>query len=137
MTGGLIQLVANSTQNVFLTGNPQITFFKTLYKRYSHFAINHFEQNINGTPFFNNTINSIISKSGDLLKSIYLKIILPDLNKPIGSSWIGYTNNIGCNIIDNIIFKINDIVIDKIYGDSIDIYNNIYGDDNTDLVCTL
>ena len=47
MTGGLIQLVANSTKNVFLTGNPQITFFKTLYKRYSNFSINIYEQNIN------------------------------------------------------------------------------------------
>ena len=44
-------------------------------------------------------------------------------------SWYGYTNNIGCNIIYNISFKINDQIIDKIYGESIDIYNNIYGID--------
>lgn len=134
MTGGLIQLVANSTQNIFLTGNPQITFFKSLYKRYSHFAINHFEQNINGTPFFNNNINSIISKSGDLLKSIYLQIVLPDLNKPNGSSWIGYTNNIGCSLIKQITLKINDQIIDTIYGEWIDIYNNIINNNIDSLV---
>ena len=81
MGGGLMQLVAYGAQDVYLTGNPQITFFKTLYKRYSNFSINIYEQNINGTPFFNNNINCLISKTGDLLKTIYFEIILPDLNK--------------------------------------------------------
>tara|TARA_B110001452_G_scaffold86130_1_gene70356 strand:+ start:12480 stop:13745 length:1266 start_codon:yes stop_codon:yes gene_type:complete len=134
MTSGIIQLVSSSDSTPFLTGNPQITFFKSLYKAYSNFYITQIEQQINGTPNFGNTINCILSKSGDLLKNIYLDITLPDLNKPTSTSWYGYTNNIGCNIIDNISFKINDIIIDKLYGESIDIYNNIYGNDVTDLV---
>lgn len=129
MTGGLIQLVANSTKNVFLTGNPQITFFKTLYKRYSNFSINIYEQNINGTPFFNNNINCLITKTGDLLKTIYFEIILPDLNIPTGSTWVGYTNNIGCSLIKQIRLKINDQIIDTINGEWIDIYNNIISND--------
>jgi len=134
MTSGIIQLVSNAKSTPFLTGNPQITFFKSVFKSYSNFYITKIEQQINGNPNFGNTVNCILSKSGDLLKNIYLDITLPDLDKTSDISWYGYTNNIGCNIIDNIIFKINDIVIDKIYGDSIDIYNNIYGEDNTDLV---
>ena len=134
MTSGIIQLVSNAESTPFLTGNPQITFFKSLFKQYSNFYITKIEQQINGNPDFGKTIDCLLSKSGDLLKNIYLDITLPDLDKTSNVSWYGYTNNIGCNIIDNIVFKINDIVIDKIYGDSIDIYNNIYGEDNTDLV---
>ena len=134
MTSGIIQLVSNADSTPFLTGNPQITFFKSLFKSYSNFYITKIEQQINGTPNFGNTINSILSKSGDLLKNIYLDITLPDLNKPTSSSWYGYTNNIGCNIIDNISFKINDQIIDKLYGESIDIYNNINGIDDNDLL---
>lgn len=127
MTSGLIQLasfsISNSSQ--FLTGNPQITFFKSLYKQYSNFYITTIEQSINGTPDFNRNIDCTISKSGHLLKNIYLEIILPDLEKPSTSSWYGYTNNIGCNIIKSVTLKINDQIIDKIYGTSIDIYNCI------------
>ena len=129
-----MQLVAYGAQDIYLTGNPQITFFKSLFKSYSNFYITKIEQQINGTPNFGNTIDCVLSKSGDLLKNIYLDITLPDLNKPTTASWYGYTNNIGCNIIDSISLKINDLIIDKIYGESIDIYNNIYGIDESDLL---
>jgi len=108
MTSGIIQLVSNSESTPFLTGNPQITFFKSLFKSYSNFYITKIEQQINGNPNFGNTIDCLLSKSGDLLKNIYLDVTLPDLNKPTSASWYGYTNNIGCNIIDNISIKIND-----------------------------
>ena len=134
MTSGIIQLVSNAESTPFLTGNPQITFFKSLFKSYFNFYITKIEQEINGNPNFGNTIDCLLSKSGDLLKNIYLDVTLPDLNKPTSASWYGYTNNIGCNIIDNISIKINDLVIDKLYGESIDIYNNIYGNDISDLV---
>ena len=100
MTSGIIQLVSNAESTPFLTGNPQITFFKSLFKQYSNFYITKIEQQINGNPDFGKTIDCLLSKSGDLLKNIYLDITLPDLNKPSTASWYGYTNNIGCNIID-------------------------------------
>lgn len=127
MTSGVIQLVSslNQKSSQFLIGNPQITFFKSIYKQYSNFYITNIEQVINGKPDFNNTINCTISKSGDLLKNIYLEITLPDLIKPNNTSWYGYTNNIACNIIKSVTLKINDQVIDKIYGESIDIYHNL------------
>ena len=134
MTSGLIQLVSNGKSTQFLTGNPQITFFKSVYKSYSNFYISLIEQQINGNPNFNKTINSIFTKSGDLLKNIYLEITLPDINKPNTASWYGYTNNIGCNIIKSVTFKINDQIIDKIYGETIDIYNNINQKDISNLV---
>ena len=60
-----------------------------------------------------------------LLKNVYLELTLPDLIKPNNLSWYGYVNNIGCSIIDRIILRINDQIVDTIYGDWIDIYNNI------------
>jgi len=127
MTSGVIQLVSNLNQKSsdFLIGNPQITFFKSIYKQYSNFYITTVEQTINGDPNFNKTINCTIDKSGDLLKNIYLEITLPDISKPLNSSWYGYTNNIGCNIIRSVTLRINDQIIDKLFGESIDIYNNI------------
>ena len=135
MTSGIIQLVSslNQKSSDFLIGNPQITFFKSLYKQYSNFYITTTEQTINGEPNFNKSINCTIDKSGDLLKSIYLEITLPDINKPENVSWYGYTNNIGCNIIKSITLRINDQIIDKLYGESIDIYNNINNIDTSAL----
>ena len=125
MTAGFLQLTINGQQDVYLTGNPQISFFKSVYKRYSKFSIQLLNQDINGTPHFNSNINCILNKSGDLLKNIYLEITLPDLIKPDSLSWFGYVNNIGCSIIDRILLRINDQTIETIYGDWIDIYNNI------------
>ena len=135
MTSGVIQLVSNLNQKSsdFLIGNPQITFFKSLYKQYSNFYITTTEQTINGDPNFNKSINCTIDKSGDLLKNIYLEITLPDIEKPNNISWYGYTNNIGCCIIKSITLRINDQIIDKLYGESIDIYNNMNNIDTSAL----
>ena len=45
MGGGLIQLVAYGAQDIYISGNPQITFFKAVYKRHTMFAIENFAQN--------------------------------------------------------------------------------------------
>ena len=125
MTTGFLQLTINGQQDVYLTGNPQISFFKSVYKRYSKYSTQLLIQDINGTPNFNTNISCILNKAGDLLKNLYLEITLPDLIKPDSLSWYGYVNNIGCSIIDRILLRINDQIIETIYGDWIDIYNNI------------
>tara|TARA_Y100000741_G_C18254817_1_gene558543 strand:- start:277 stop:1539 length:1263 start_codon:yes stop_codon:yes gene_type:complete len=112
----------------YFKGKPEITFFKKIFKKTSNFNIDLIEQDLQGNIRFGGLFNCIINKSGDLLKSIFLEITLPDLNKPLNSKWYGYTNNIGCSLIKTITLKINDQIIDKIYGEWIDIYyqmNNI------------
>jgi hypothetical protein len=52
MGGGLMQLVAYGAQDVYLTGNPQITFWKVTYRRYTNFAIESIEQTFNGQADF-------------------------------------------------------------------------------------
>ena len=74
MGGGLLQLVAYGAQDIYLTGNPQITFFKTVFRRHTNFAIQSVEQTINGNIKPDSKINFNISRDGDLLSNIILKM---------------------------------------------------------------
>ena len=79
MTGGLIELVAYGVQDVFLTGNPQITFFKLVYKRYTNFAQEEFEQAFSGPLDFSTRNEVIIARRGDLMTNMTLEIDLRPL----------------------------------------------------------
>ena len=74
MGGGLIQLVAFGSQDAFLTSNPQITYFKSVFRRYSPFAVESLAQTFNGTVGFGNEISCTISRNGDLINKMYLEI---------------------------------------------------------------
>ena len=73
MGGGLMQLVAYGAQDVYLTGNPQITFFKAVYKRHTNFAMECIEQVINGTPAPGGRSSVTISRNGDLVQEVFLE----------------------------------------------------------------
>lgn len=77
--GGLIQLVSIGAQDVYLVGNPQITFFKVTYQRHTNFARECIEQQVLGTPGFNNKVSVIISRSGDLVGPMHAEFGLPAL----------------------------------------------------------
>lgn len=125
MTAGYLQMQINGNQDIKITGNPQISFFKSVYKRHSRFSIQNIIQDINGTPKFGGSISTQVNNSGDLLKSMYIELILPELNKPNNISWYGYTNNIGCSIIESIELRINDQIIETIKGDWIDLHSKL------------
>ena len=74
MGGGLIQLVAYGAQDLYLTGNPQITFFKVVYRRHTNFAIESRRLVFNGTPNFETTSVCNILKGPDLLHKMYLEV---------------------------------------------------------------
>jgi len=82
MTGGLIQIVAYGTADVFLTGMPQITFFKLVYRRYTNFAIENLVQTFSGTRNFGNKISCTLDRVGDLVNKMYLQIVLPTVLLP-------------------------------------------------------
>ena len=73
MGGGLLQLVAYGAQDVYLTGNPQITFFKVAYRRHTNFAIEAIEQTFNGNPTFGSRVTCQLTRNGDLINRIYLR----------------------------------------------------------------
>ena len=76
MGGGLMQLVAYGAQDIYLTGNPQITFFKVVYRRHTNFSMECIQQTISGSSTVTSSSSSgsvTISRNGDLVNKIYVK----------------------------------------------------------------
>jgi len=120
MPGGLMQLVAYGAQDIYLTGNPQITFFKVVYRRYTNFAIETIEHPFIGTIAFGNRVTSKISRNGDLASKMYLKVILNTVN-PLTSNF-AWVRRIGHSIISEMGITIGGSVIDRQYGIWLDIW---------------
>ena len=71
MAGALMQLVAYGAQDVYLTGNPQITFFKVVYRRHTNFAMESMQQTLIGSNQLGGRVVGKISRNGDLLGATY------------------------------------------------------------------
>jgi hypothetical protein len=128
MGGGLMQLVAYGAQDVYLTGDPQITYFKVVYRRYTNFAIESIEQTFNGTADFGKKVTCTISRNGDLINHIYLQVQLPALSTSFcaGSpAYLSYCNAIGHALIRNVEIEIGGQRIDRHYGIWLDVWDEL------------
>jgi len=126
MGGGLLQLVAYGAQDIYLTGNPQITFFKVVYRRHTNFSIESVEQTFNGGIDFGNKVLCSIARSGDLVSNMYLRVTLPALNQTQSSAtYHGYVNSIGNAIIKEVEIKVGGQAMDKQYGDWMEIWGEL------------
>ena len=74
MAGGLMQLVAYGAQDVYLTGNPKVTFFQAVYKRHTTFAMENLEQTVNGTAANSGRVSVTIARNGDLVGDMYVEL---------------------------------------------------------------
>ena len=74
MAGGLMQLVAYGAQDVYLTGNPKVTFFQAVYKRHTNFAMENIEQTVNGTPGNDGRVSVTVARNGDLVADMYVEM---------------------------------------------------------------
>ena len=83
MGGGLMQLVAYGAQDIYLTGNPQITFFKVVYRRHTNFSMESIEQTFNGSADFGKRVTCTISRNGDLLSRVYLQVTIPQVDATV------------------------------------------------------
>ena len=72
-----MQLVAYGAQDVYLTGSPQITFFKLVYRRHTNFAVESIEQTFNGTAGWGKKASATISRNGDLISGVFLQVQVP------------------------------------------------------------
>lgn len=120
MTASLLQLIAVGEQDKVLTGNPNISFFKRVYKRHTNFSLEQIPQYFTEKPDFGKKISCIIDRRADLLNQIILEIELPALQTDV--SWI---NGIGHHIIKYIELTIGGIQICKLTGEFIDIYSEL------------
>ena len=80
MTGGLIQIVNFGNQDIMLNGNPEITFFTSIYRRYTNFGIKYVLTSFDNEVGFNKTSTQVILKNGDLISKIILRIKVPNYN---------------------------------------------------------
>ena len=127
MGGGLLQLVAYGAQDVYLTGNPQITFFKVVYRRHTNFAIEAIQQTFNGTAGYGQTVNCQISRNGDLINRVYLQVTLPKIDGTHTDLYAGtrYVNYVGLRLIKSVLIEIGGQQIDKHYSDWLYIWNEL------------
>jgi len=121
MTGGLMQLVAYGAQDIYLTGNPMITYFKVVYRRHTNFAMESIEQTFSGNVGFGNTVTALISRNGDLVSGLCLEVVLPHLtvNTDTSTRW---TDSVGHYIVEEVKVEIGGQQIDKHYSDWLEIW---------------
>jgi hypothetical protein len=122
--GGLLQLVATGKQDLFLTGNPQISFFKMVYRRHTNFATESQPMYFDGTPNFGQRITCLIPRRGDLLGRVYLDVTLPRIYDTNGNL-LSYTNSIGHALIAEITFEVGEQEIDRQTGEWMEIWSQL------------
>ena len=130
MGGGLMQLVAYGAQDVYLTGNPQITFWKVTYRRHTNFAMESIEQTFNGQADFGRRVQCTVSRNGDLAYRTYLQVTLPEINQNdknaaaegVYARWLDCP---GEQMISMVEVEIGGQRIDRQYGDWMHIWNQL------------
>ena len=134
MGGGLMQLVAYGAQDVYLTGNPQITFWKVTYRRHTNFAMESIEQTFNGQADFGRRVTCTVSRNGDLAYRTYLQVTLPEINQSMansGSSALGggvyarWLDFPGEQLVSQVEVEIGGQRIDRQYGDWMHLWNQL------------
>ena len=119
MGGGLMQLVAYGAQDVYLSGNPQITFFKVVYRRHTNFSVEPIQQTWNGAADFGRTVTCNINRNGDLITNMYVVVML---NAQIKTAEWGYVKRLGHALIETVRIEIGGSKIDEQYGDWLNIW---------------
>jgi hypothetical protein len=123
--GGLLQLVAQGKQDVFLTGNPSVTWFKFVYRRYTNFAIESQRMYFEGSPNFGQRLTCLVPRNGDLLGPMFLKVTLPPLYYVGSGKPVGYVNSPGHALIQEISVQIGEQEIDKQTGQWMEIWSSL------------
>jgi len=138
MAGGILQLVSKGNEDIYLTNDPSITFFKMLYKRHTNFSMESVVQNFNSIPNFGNKVTCTVGRTADLIGQIYIVVTLPQINYFQESSSLPNLNqcawikNVGWSIINSVEIEIGGYIIDKHYGDWLSIWSELCEANNTD-----
>jgi hypothetical protein len=120
MPGSLLALVAKSDEDRHLTGNPQITFWRSSHKRHSNFALQRYQITRPTSRLMSSTIEFKIESIGDLLRGLTLELDLPS----ISGDGI-YTDFVGCAAIERVEFSVGGNVIQTLWGEWIAIYQQL------------
>ena len=129
MAGGLMQLVAYGAQDVYLTGNPEVTFYQAKYKRHTNFAMENIEQTVNGTAANSGRVSITVARNGDLVGDMYIEL------KSITSNTTTSHATSDCNwvaerAINNVELSIGGQRVDKHYQKWWRLYSELYLDES-------
>ena len=123
-----MQLVAYGAQDIYLTGNPQITFFKVVYRRHTNFSMEAIQQTLSGTVAAGgSTVTSTISRNGDLVSNLWLDVLMSNtiFADRTGQTYLNWTNNTGHALLKECEVEIGGQRIDRHYSQWLDIYNEL------------
>lgn len=133
MTGALIQLVAYGLDDLYLTHDPQITYFTVVYRRHTNFTSEEIPQPFINQPNFGKKSTCVISKNADLIGEINIVVTLPKIRTPnndtIKFAWV---KRIGFALIKSVEVEINGRIIDRHYGEWLNIWAELTGEINGD-----
>jgi len=117
-----MQLVAYGAQDVYLTGNAQITFFKVVYRRHTNFSMETVAHSLNGQSNFGRKSSVLITRNGDLVTKMYLMVQLEKITMATEGSKAGWIRRVGHSLLKNTEVDIGGSKIDKQYGTWLDIW---------------
>jgi hypothetical protein len=121
-----MQLVSYGAQDIYISGNPQITFWKVLYKRHTNFAMEAIEVTFNGQADFGRRVTAVISRNADLMYRTYIQVTLPQINLNTSANvrfrWLNY---VGHRLIKQVEIEIGGSRIDRQYGDWMQIWTQL------------
>ena len=127
-----MQLVSYGAQDVYISGNPQITFWKILYKRHTNFAVESIEVTFNGQADFNKRVTAIINRNADLMYKTYVQVVLPQCavggTTGVATAGFRWVNYIGHRLIKQVEIEIGGQRIDRQYGDWMQIWTQLATD---------
>ena len=123
MGGGLLQLVAYGAQDAYLSGNPQITFWKGLFKRHTNFAMEPFRVNLTGQANWGVKHSAILPRHADLLYSTYLEVVMPP-----GAVVNCDRGRLGYNLIKYVELDVGGQQIDRLYGEWLYLWDALTSD---------
>lgn len=135
MAGGLLQLVAYGAQDVYISGNPHITFWKILYKRHTNFAMEAFRVNFTGAPAFGQRVVAVVNRNADLIGRTYLEVVLPTKDTTgatidPSAFWNDEQNRFGYLLIKQVEVEIGGQIIDRHYGEWLYLWECLTGSPN-------
>ena len=125
MGGGILQLLAVGIQNEYLNGNPEITYFKKIYKRTTNFSVEQMEQLLIGKKAFGQRLRCKIDRKADLIKDIYLAVKIKNNYTSKFNDCYQNIFKLGYSIIDYVEIEIGGQIIDKQYGEWLDIWSQL------------
>jgi len=109
-----MQLVAYGAQDIYLTGNPQITFFKVVYRRHTNFSMESIEQTINGSfSASGSKVTSTISRNGDLVGRLFVEMDPSVVFSTSDDAKVPWPTN---SLLDEVEVEIGGQRIDRLYG---------------------